>query len=295
MAAPNAPSEFRHVLMLNGCQNVEVEGLGLGEAGGDGLYVGMKLVSGTRVPCRGVLIRDIEAYNCHRDCCSVTSAINLTCTGSTFRNAKGTAPQAAVDVEPANQADWAQDVLFDGCEALDCEGHGFVASLLSLGTASPGRVGIRFANCRVARMNTLGLWCKALFLTADCPTGQVDFHNCVVTDTEFNGLRAELNSENPLALNVTRCTFERVARRSTQLPLDLNVILGGSDVPTKGLRFSACRVIDDAARYAIKMPTGGPAWVWGARGDLIVQNSLHPADLTPITNLWPSLAMALES
>ncbi len=292
LKSPYTPSEFRHVLMLNGCRDVTVEGLLCQDAGGDGLYVG-PYVSGSRLPCQRVRLIDLDCHRNHRQGCSVTSAVNLHASGCTFRSTRGTSPQSGVDVEPPHYQDRAELLRFEGCRFLDNANHAFVSNTNAF-TAASAPVSIELSKCvfRGSGGTGHGIYLRTPLVGADVPAGTISVLNSLVQDTFEAGVRVEMIAENPLGVIFDRLTLERTARAQTEKPFELEVYLGG-DASKRGVQFSNCRVFDDVARLAIQMPVSGPAWAYGARGTLAVQNAAHPANLTPITDLWPFMSLSV--
>jgi hypothetical protein len=82
---------------------------------GDGIYV---------IGCSNVKVSGINSLNNRRNDMSVISVDGLSVTQSAFNNAKGTAPQCGIDLEPDNANEFIKNVDISGCQFVGNSGAG---------------------------------------------------------------------------------------------------------------------------------------------------------------------------
>jgi len=97
-----APSQWRHGLELRSVAGLVVEGLEIRDTGGDGVYVGE---GKNKMPCSGLVLRDLILEANHRQGISVISANGFLMEYCRVAGTKGTPPQAGIDFEP-NAGTW---------------------------------------------------------------------------------------------------------------------------------------------------------------------------------------------
>lgn len=121
--APYEPSEWRHAIVVRGSQRIEIAGLGIEGAGGDGLYLGRS--SDPSDPVNGsVWIHHVVVRRSLRQGLSVISARGLTVEDSVFGWSGPTAPAAGIDIEPNHPDEVADAIVVRRCLLLQNMGIG---------------------------------------------------------------------------------------------------------------------------------------------------------------------------
>jgi len=101
-------------LSIQNSQQVSVSGVVAMDCWGDGFYI-----SGSA----DVTLAAVRAEHNRRNGLSVTSCAGLSVRGSVFRNSRGTAPEAGLDIEP-NPGETVDRVAISGCTFADNAGSG---------------------------------------------------------------------------------------------------------------------------------------------------------------------------
>jgi hypothetical protein len=99
--------EQRHGVIIQGSDNVFIEGLESSDSGGDGFYIGAGI--STVEPSSNVILKDCIADNNRRQGLSIVSVRHCRVSGR-YTNTTGTSPQAGIDIEPNTTTDALVDV-----------------------------------------------------------------------------------------------------------------------------------------------------------------------------------------
>lgn len=99
-------SEWRMGVSLVGCSHVTVKGLSVESSGGDGVYVNS---------VKNALLEDLVCRDNNRQGISVISVDGLVVSRCRFETTSGAAPMAGLDVEPNNERQCCQNVVFEHC------------------------------------------------------------------------------------------------------------------------------------------------------------------------------------
>ncbi len=124
--------EWRHAMKLDGCTNVTVKGFDIKDSGGDGININ----SGGNGFSKDITIEDVVCSNNRRMGLTVTSGQNIWVRNSEFRNSKGTAPEAGVDLEPNKASDRLVNINFINCKFIGNDAAGFTIGTLKMTSAS---------------------------------------------------------------------------------------------------------------------------------------------------------------
>jgi hypothetical protein len=104
---PYIPSEFRFAIGLYSANNMEIVGLTIENAGGDGIYVGNTSGDFTQ----DLLVKDVVINNAYRNGISVIAAKNVVIDNVVIANTSGTAPEAGIDFEPNTDLEGIENVV----------------------------------------------------------------------------------------------------------------------------------------------------------------------------------------
>ncbi|MBT4482459.1 MAG: right-handed parallel beta-helix repeat-containing protein [Candidatus Latescibacteria bacterium] len=239
-------AEWRMVLGIRSCSNVEILGLTLKDSGGDGIYLG---VSGDRKWCSNIHIKDVVCDNNYRQGISVISAENLLIEDCILNNTGGTAPRAGIDLEPNNSSERLTNCVIKNCVMENNEGAGILLYLRNLSSESED-VSVTFENCRVTSEKGSGIVLGAV--PDNGADGFVEFRDCVVDGTALYGARVYDKSADRMRVRFVRCTWKGTAGNETDddNPAPLWIYLRRPEITRKygGIDFIDCNIEDNRDR-----------------------------------------------
>jgi hypothetical protein len=188
-------SEYRHCLAIQGASNVTVTGISCNQSGGDGLYVSA---------ATNVTVSNSTFDGNYRNGASVIGQLNhINISGNRFTNTNGTLPQAGVDIEPNNPADFVLDVNFADNVTSNNAGDGFAVSLWTLDSSSQP-VGITVARNHSDQNGRYGY-----FANNNDPSnasGAVTFTDCTTDQSGSDGANARFYAATGASLTFTNLT-----------------------------------------------------------------------------------------
>jgi len=244
-------AEWRSVLSLRGCRNVEVSGLTLKDSGGDGIYIDNL---GETNPCRNIRIRDVVCDNNYRQGMSVISAEGLEVQGCTFKNTWGTPPSAGVDIEPDSAWQTLKGIVFRNCKFEDNYGDGIEIFLAPLRKTSAD-VSIRFEDCHVT--SRFGSGIRVSRILDDGPRGLIEFTNCKVENTQAYGIKVQDKAADRVRVRFLDCSLRNVARnkkyQGAWVPIWLHSFEPDRVKQLGGIDFVNCKVEDTRDRPMIQL------------------------------------------
>jgi hypothetical protein len=203
---PYELAEWRHALSLRGCQNVQIFGLTLQESGGDGIYLGVGKNNATN---KNILIRDVICDGNNRQGISVITAEDLVIENCTFRDTRGTAPEAGIDFEPNHPEERLVRCLLRNCLSENNGGHAYHIYLGNLHEESPP-VSIRFENCVSRNNDRCSVNCSMNHREGKPPvTGRVVFEDCRFEYDRLGGICIRGNVADRCKLLFDDCTILR--------------------------------------------------------------------------------------
>jgi hypothetical protein len=107
LSAPYTPTQFRFAVGLYGPNGMEIVGLTIENAGGDGIYLGANGAASSQ----NILIQDVVIDNAYRNGISIIHADNVTIDNVVIANTSGNAPQAGIDFEPNTTTQGIENVV----------------------------------------------------------------------------------------------------------------------------------------------------------------------------------------
>ncbi len=249
MSSNYSVSEWRHVLSMEGVNNVQVSGLSFQSSGGDGLIISA-YDDALHLASRNVLIQNCDFYNNYRQGISVLSAENLTIDNCTIRGTIGTAPQAAIDLEPDDPKDVLINVQITNCKAIGNAGSGFMANLAQMvSTSRPISVSVVNHLVQGSRQPAM----RVLVAKNGQPGGHLDFRNCIAEGTEYSGLGIKWNMSSAFEVTFDHCEWRNNARFIEDAPIDMEFMGSGTATSPGGIRFVDCVVTDQKARDTVQI------------------------------------------
>lgn len=283
-------AEWRHVIDLKSCENVQILGLTLAESGGDGIYLG---VSGGG-PNINVLIQDVVCDRNYRQGISVISARGLTIERCVLKNTAGTAPMAGIDFEPNHPREEITDCVMRDCLVENNAGGGYQFYLRPLDSTSKP-VSVRLERCRSIG-DRVGFGISSSSRTGAEPVGG----EIVVVDSDFfdsQGAGISINGK-PAGGVALRFERSRIIHPAAEKPELAPIVLGTrADDPEDagGVTFVDCEIVDSIDRRPINFHDsfGGRKLV-DVSGDLTVEHSdrraTHQIDQKLINDWFPTQA-----
>ncbi len=249
-----AESEWRHIISLRGCSDIQVSGLEVSSSGGDGIYIG----SWKSKPCKNIVVENCCFSDNYRQGMSITSAVNLSILNSTFENTIGTKPAAGIDLEPNYSSDRLSNISIKKCSFQKNQGAGLLIWLNKLNSQSKP-VSIlcedgNFNNC-FQHAVTIGK------LPSSGSEGEIKFKNCTFTNVSLTGLyivdkpidSAKLTMESCAWKNVA--TSKKFAHKSWLSPFYIRI--EESHIQSTGnVEFIKCHLFEDKSRPFMVIDNG---------------------------------------
>jgi hypothetical protein len=248
LSAEYEPSEWRHALGIYTSSKITVLGLALENSGGDGIFVGPVDEEAT-TSSQDVLVRDCVCRNNHRQGMSMVSGRRVRIENCEFRNTRGTAPQAGLDLEPWGPKQSLTDIDVINCRSEGNEGSPYVVNVMRLDAESEP-VSVRFWNCLGGGGKHPGI--RVMVHEAQVPRGQIEFVSCTIERTEYSGLYCAWNPGGDLRVRFDGCRWERVATLRSEPPVEINIVGGLLQTGSGAIEFTNSLVFDDYEREGVE-------------------------------------------
>lgn len=286
-------AEWRHILNLNGCENVTIQGLTLTESGGDGIYLG---AGKNHKPCRNVTIRDVVCDRNYRQGISVITAENLLIENCVLKNTVGIAPGAGIDFEPNFAEERLVNCIMRDCQIENNKSAGILLYLRPLdGTSEP--VSIRIENCVTRGTNPFSAYVITGCGPAGPVQGSIDFVNCRFEDHETAGINVLSKPSRGLRLRFIDCTLADSAKKPLQpAPIQFGSQPGDLET-TGGVELVNLVVREQVERPLMKYNDSVGMKLGEITGTITVERDEHKTtyQLTPeIIRQWIPLDPVLE-
>ncbi len=233
-------AEWRNVLTIFSCTNINITGLTLADSGGDGIYLG---VAKPGVPCSDIVIKGVTCANNYRQGISVISARNLMIEDCVLKDTSGTAPESGIDFEPNKPGEELTNCVMRNCVSENNRGRGYLFALAYMRDDS-APLSVQLENCR-AIGNRRGLE----FAASNKPggagvKGKVEFINCHFEGSTESGIVIRDNSIAGARLHFEKC---KIVNPAAQLPdtTPIHFSSGGLAANTLGgVHFEQCHIED---------------------------------------------------
>jgi len=264
-------AEWRHVLSLRGCTNIQVLGVTLAESGGDGIYLGTGRKGETN---RDIAIRDVICDRNYRQGISVITAENLAIENCILRNTAGTPPAAGIDFEPNHPGEKLVNCVLRSCAIEDNQGlaiHVYARQFDA--TTTP--ISLRIENCITRGTNQ-----RSLSLVTSCGpkgplTGTIDVVNCRFEDVGKTGITIGSNAANGVKIRFADCLLTDAAETPpTGAPIVLTTRKGDTG-PIGGVEFVNLKLEEQGDRPLMKYHDAVGLPIADVRGTLVVDRGGH--------------------
>lgn len=263
-------SEWRHGVVLQGANNVEIAGLTVEASGGDGMYIGPTWDS-RRVLCSDVTIHDCVMNNNYRNGMAIVAADNLLVEDCVFSATSGTAPQAGLLVEPGDRPDSLRRVRVRNCLATGNAGTGFMTNLTKHSYLSDP-VDVIIEDCTVKNSVQPGL--RAILEQDIGATGRFEFRRCHVDGVRYEGAKMIWDISSPVALVWTQCTWKNVAQKSGSWPVRFELTRSNENGQSGGIAFDDCRLENNHRDTIVQLSVDGGSDAPEVAGNISVSGTV---------------------
>lgn len=166
------------------CKDLTVRNVEIAYLRGDGImmFTGIKNPDGTREKCRNITVDNCHVHDCLRNGITLSSVDGCVISNTVIHGIRGTAPEAAVDIEAEFSGTVNKNATIENCEFYD-------NGSLSVGVTGPSE-SIRIVSSALAEKLTFDGRGKGLTLT-DCTAGLVcvSGQNAVIDNCRIYQLR----------------------------------------------------------------------------------------------------------
>ena len=197
--APFYQSESRHIIDINWSKNIKISGLSLTDAGGDAICISN---------AENILLKDLKCLRNFRQGLSVISAKNLIVENCLFSETGGALPGSGVSLEPKNDKDRLENIVFRNCRMKNNNGTGFSISAYNL-TENAVPFSIKLKNCIIDGSWQAGIAISGI--TWDGPNGTVDIIQCEIKNTLGPGIYIKEKSSTRLKVRFLECKLVNTA------------------------------------------------------------------------------------
>ena len=119
----SAHCEQGYGIRLSDCRKVTVQNVEIAHMRGDGMWIFsdtyIDAEKGIKGQCYDVTVDNCHIHDCFRNGITITSAVGCVISNTTIHDIKGTAPQAAVDIEAEYPGSFNHDITIDNCNFYD--------------------------------------------------------------------------------------------------------------------------------------------------------------------------------
>lgn len=197
--SPFNRSESRHIIDINECKNIKIIGLSLTDSGGDGIYIHY---------AENIFLKDLKCLRNFRQGLSIISAKNLIVENCLFSETGGAPPETGVNLEPENDKDRLENIVFRNCLMKNNNGTGFSLSAFNL-TENAVPFSVKMENCIIDGSWQAGIGISGI--TWDGPNGIVDIIHCKIKNTLGPGIYIKEKSSTRLKVRFLECKLVNTA------------------------------------------------------------------------------------
>lgn len=127
---------------IKGSKNIEIFSLSVSNCWGDGLYIGGDEAN----TCDNIKIVNAKIETCRRNGISITDGKNIQILNPRISNTYGTAPMAAIDIEPNNNKATIDNIIISNLVSVENQGFGILIVLRELLSKESKIVRIKIKN-----------------------------------------------------------------------------------------------------------------------------------------------------
>lgn len=198
-------SESRHLIDINGCKNIQIIGLSLTDAGGDGI----RIANGPRqYYSENILLKDLKCLRSFQQGLAVVSVKNLIVENCTFAWTGGALPGTGVSLEPENDSHRLENIVFQNCLMKNNNGTGLSIAAFNL-TENAVPFSVKVKNCIIDGSWEAGVGISGI--TWDGPDGAIDIIQCEIKKTLGPGIYISEKSSTRLKVRFLQCKLTETA------------------------------------------------------------------------------------
>jgi hypothetical protein len=275
-------SQWRHIIKLLSCTNVDINDLELKWSGGDGIVVGTDYYNANQKYCKDVEIRYVVCDENYRNGITVSSVDGCLIEECVLKNTGGTPPQAGIDIECHKDYEKMTNVVMRNTQIQDNRALGISVFLAPLDSSST--VDITIEDCDVngiasEQTATKDRGIYIAYLLDDGPDGSITFRNVTVEDA-FTGVWFHGKSKQAATVEFHECVWQDIGTQTGSYAIDIcDVDYSHIPVATPGgVDFNDCQVFDNHTRAAIRYDNKGHT-LYDIQGDIYVQNCVRDTNL----------------
>lgn len=197
----SSSSEWKHGISASNSNDVAIENVLITRCHGDGIYLG---IGPNKTECKNVSLYNSILTGNHRNNLTIAAVNTFRCVNTSFTAAKGTAPEAGIDIEPnfTDDVHVVRDMSFTSCTISENNGAGL--GIVMWDAVNQG--GATFTACTIKRNKGVGV----NFVGSK----SIRFIGCDVIDNGDVGLRFTSNVMK--AISVVDCTIARNGKHGVQ-------------------------------------------------------------------------------
>ncbi len=286
--------EFRHCFAILDCENIEVSNFIMQDSGGDGIFIAAFAAAPAKQYSENIILKNIICDNNRRQGISLISVQNLLVEHCSFKNTKGTLPEAGLDIEPDLATERIVNVEFRKCSFTSNFGNGIQLAMLNLrNTSAP--VSITFNDCYISQNsittntapNSFYQKCEISAGASDANfvTGTVNFNRCLVENSQWSAVVAR-KAANAYGVNFNDCVFRNVSQTNVNFnnPIWFELVSydAGNNIPFGGVNFYN-QLIDFSSNMAFMQVYGSNtnnANLGNVAGNISIKN--NTANTNPV-------------
>lgn len=250
--------EWRTVITLRRCKNIEITGAALKDSGGDGIYI-------TR--CKDILIKDVTCDNNLRNAISVISVDGLVIENCILKNSKGKKPGAGIDFEPNKFTHRLNKIVIKNTVISGNDGYAIVIQPVMLRSkdkdAEKKYIDILFEDVTVRD----GKGVYVAYFSDYGPDGVIKFKSLLVENTTFGTWIGK--SSKCVDLIFEDCTWRNIKKDNPPLSIFSN---GENTAKPGGIKFTRCKIFDSFDRPVIIFSKYDGDNLYDIQGDFYVEN-----------------------
>lgn len=107
--------EWGHCVGIFGADNINISGITISKAWGDGICVGMNTSVTPNLHCSGVSITSCEIFDCRRQGITIGGGDRILIDRCYIHDIEGTKPEHCIDIEPNNASHYLNNIVISNC------------------------------------------------------------------------------------------------------------------------------------------------------------------------------------
>jgi hypothetical protein len=263
--------EWRTIIQLYGCTNIQILGATLKNSGGDGIDIsGWK----DKKYCENILIKDVICENNSRNAISIISVDGLIIENCILKNSNGKEPECGLDFEPNKNDEILKNIVVRNTTIQGNKGYALYiqSQLLKADANNPKIENIEMLFDGLHVKDGKGVYIA--YLGDKGPDGSIVFKNMKVENTTFGTWIGK--SSKKLTLTFENCIWKDINKGDYPISIFSN---GENTNWPGGVQFNDCQIFDDQDRPAIRFFKYDKNTLYEVHGNLYVNNAKRKGSL----------------